>query len=168
MALRGGRAQREGSVTLPGFWRFAWHQPCFQSLHLVLICDWCPSSCYPGVEPRGCGSAYVLSLCEPFKQFLENTEVSPPPQPPLIFTDRRYGNLPSWCWNPGLCALAWGWDCSLPRYPSWFLSTTCESGTVILHLPLCRLSACCCVSAPPTHLDEYGFLKYLVVGLPYR
>ena len=42
----------------------------------------------------------------------------PPSQPPLVFTARGNGDLSSQCWNPGLCCLAWGWDLSLPKYPS--------------------------------------------------
>ena len=52
------------------------------------------------------------------------------PHPPLVFTARSYGALSSWfCWSPGLCSLAWGWDGSLPRCPSRFLSNTGECGT---------------------------------------
>ena len=51
VALCGG-GLREETVPLPGFWRFAWHLPHFQSLHLLSICDWCPSSCCPGVESQ--------------------------------------------------------------------------------------------------------------------
>ena len=35
------------------------------------------------------------------------------------------------------------------------------------HTASLHLSACLLVSAPPTHLDERGFFKSLVVGLPY-
>ena len=98
-----------------------------------------------------------------------------PPTPPMVFIARSYGDLSTCSWKPGLCGLAWGWDCLLPRYPFWFLSTKWECGTV--HSTTATASPChttsLCFSAylhncaPPTHLDESGFFKSLVVGLPY-
>ena len=71
------------------------------------------------LNPRVGGFVYVLRPCGPFKQsFLKIQQFLPLPQLPLVFIGRSYGDLSSWCWNPGLCGLAWGWDCSLPRYPS--------------------------------------------------
>ena len=39
-------------------------------------------------------------------------------QSPLVFAARRYGDLSSWYWNPGLGGLVWSWDSSLPTYTS--------------------------------------------------
>ena len=73
---------------------------------------------------------YVLSPCVLFKwTLLKIWPFIPPHQPPLIFTARSYGDLSSWCWNPGLCGLAWVWDRWLPRYPSQVLSNIHEHGT---------------------------------------
>ena len=105
------------------------------------------------LNPRVGGFAYVISLCRPFKwstlkiwQFLLLL------QHPLVFTARSYGDFSSQHCNPGLCSLTWGWDLSLPRYPSWFLSTTHECGAASacfaaclsmphwVSLPLCTIS----------------------------
>ena len=52
-----------------------------------------------------------------------------PSQTLLVFTAKGNGDLYSPYWNPGLCSLAWPWDCLLHLYPSQFLSTTCKHGT---------------------------------------
>ena len=79
--------------------------------------------------PEGGGSAYILCPRGPFRwSLLEIWQFLPPPQPLLVFIVRSYGALSSWSWNPGLCGLVWGWDSSLPRCPSRFLSTTWECG----------------------------------------
>ena len=94
---------------------------------------------------------------------------------PSGFYSQKLWGFISWCWNPRLHSLACSWDCSLPRCPSQFLSTTHECGTT------CSSSHCChslttttlCsppwlpISTPPTCLDEHFFFKSLVVGLPY-
>ena len=128
-------------------------------------------------NPRTGWFAYVLRLCGLFKQsLLKIQQFLLPPQPPLIFTSRTYGDLSSQCWNTGMYGLAWGWGRSLPRYSSQFLSTTCKCGTAcsaaatsLHHTMSPSLSSCCClhVSAPPTQLDECGFSKLLVFRLPY-
>ena len=88
------------------------------------------------LNPRGGGSAYVLSLCGLFKwRLLKIQEFFPPPQPLLIFTARTYGDLSSWWWNPGLCSLAWGWDCSLLRYPLNFYPPQVDVGLPMLPPP---------------------------------
>lgn len=157
-------------MPLPGFWRFAQHLPCFQALHPLSVCNWRPSSCCPGGEfPTG--RLHVLSPCRPFKpSLLKIQQFLLPPQPPLVFTARCYGDLSSWCWNPRLrYGLAQGllarkvslpifihhrwWDCpfaapaSLPR-------------CIFLPPPLQRHST-------PVRLDEGVVLKSLVVRLPY-
>ena len=111
----------EGTMPLPGFLRFAWHLACaigtFPAVALVL-------------NPSGGGSSYILSLCGLFKQsVLKIQQFLLLLQTPPVFTARSYGDLSSWCWNPGICSLAWGWDHWLSRYPSWFLPTTHECGT---------------------------------------
>ena len=78
----------------------------------------------------------------------------PPTQSPLVFAARSCGDLSSWHWNPCLGGLVWGWDSSLPIYPSQILSTTHGCGT--------GLSRIC---APPTSLDECGFFNSVVVKL---
>ena len=77
------------------------------------------------VNPSVGRFAYVL--WSPFKpSFLKIHHFLLTPQPPLVFIARSYGDLSSCLWKPGLCCLAWGWDYSLLRYPSWFLSTIHE------------------------------------------
>ena len=125
-------------MPLPGFWRFAWHLPCvtgaLPAVALVL-------------NPKECVSAYILSPGGPFKQSLLHIwQFLLQPQSLLVFTARIYGDLSSWCWNPGLCSLGWGWDCCLPRYPSQFLPTTRKCWTA-LSVPA-AISAPRCVSSP--------------------
>ena len=104
----------------------------------------------------------VLRLCGSFKwSFLKIQQFLLLPQSSLVFIARSYGDLFSQCWNPGLCGPAWGWDRSLPRYLSWFLSTTCECGTTSAHFP--AATTCLhhtmspCLSSPSTCMDEWGF-----------
>ena len=47
---------------------------------------------------------------------------------PAGFHSQKLWEFIFWCWKPGLGGLDWGWAPSLPRYPSWFLSTTCGCG----------------------------------------
>ena len=113
-----GEGLREGRVLLPGFWRFAWHSPHFQSLHPLPVCSRHPSAFALVLNPRVSGFAYILSLCGTFKvSLLKTQQFLPLPQPPLVFTAGSYGDLSPWHWNPGLYGLAWGYDPSLPRYP---------------------------------------------------
>ena len=91
------------------------------------------------------------ACCGTFNRWL--LRISPfllPPQPPLGFTVRSYGDLSSWQWITGLGSLVWGWDPWLPSFPSWFLSTTHVCGT-----------------APSTCLNECDFFNSLVVRLLY-
>ena len=118
------------------------------------------------------GLVCVLRPCGPFKwSFLNIWPFLLPPQPPLVFIARSYGDLSSRHWNPGLCGLAWGWDHSLSRYPSQFLFNTCECGTAHDGSATVAPSPCHTssphLSAPPTHLNECGFFKSLVLRLPY-
>ena len=63
------------------------------------------------VDPKVRGFAYILG--SPEKPAVSSTD-----QLPLDLQPEFMRLYFSWCWNPGLCSLAWGWDCSLPRYPS--------------------------------------------------
>ena len=126
------------------------------------------------LNPRVGGFAYILRPCGPFKQsVLKIQQLFPLPQPPLVFIARSYGDLSSQYGNPRLCGLAWGWDHSLPTYPSQFLSPTCECGTThscsttattsLCHTASPHLSAThLCFSTPPTCLDACGFFKSLL------
>ena len=171
-----GGGLREGTMLLPGFWRCVLHLPC--SIHFTHFpyTTGALLAIAQVVNPRVGGFAYILSPWRPFIQTpLKIWQFIPPTQPPPVFTAWNYGDDSSQCWNPGLCNLAWDLDCSLQRYLSWFLSTTCECGTACsittaaspCHTTSLRLSAHLCNSTPPTHLDECGFFKSLVVRLPY-
>ena len=100
------------------------------------------------VNSRGTRSACILSPCRLFNQgLLEIRQFLLPPQPPLVFTTRSYEDLSSWHWNPGLCALAWGWDCLLPRYPCPFYPPHVNVGPPV-PLPLLTAPDCFSPSAP--------------------
>ena len=117
----------EGTVPLPGFWRFAWPSPCFQLLHPLPVCDWHPSSSCPDADSQSGWGCVVLSLCGLLKwSVLKIQQFLPLPQTPLVFTARSYRDLSSWPWNPWRCSLAW--DRLLPRYSLVLLSTICECG----------------------------------------
>ena len=98
----------------------------------------------------------------PFKRrLLRILQFLPLPQPPLVFTARSYGDLSSWHWNSGLGGLMWGWDPSLWKYSSQFLSTIHACGTT------CSMSSqpvCLYPSYLPGWID---FFNSLLVGLPY-
>ena len=94
--------------------------PCMPLLPFKLLprC-WSPE----GVSPSKC-------LCGPCKRnCLGLQQFFPPAQSPLVFTASSHGDLSSWHGNPRLERLVWGWDPSLLRYPSQFLSATHWCGT---------------------------------------
>ena len=105
--------------------------------------------------------------------FPENPAVySVAPTPTDFYSQKLWGSI-SQVQNLSLWGLAWGWDCSLPRYPYWILSTMRDYGTghsattsAASHCHM-HLSSCLHNSTPPTHLDECGFFKSLVIGLSY-
>ena len=66
---------------------------------------------------------------------------------PCWFLQLEVMETSSWHWNPGLGDLVWGWDPSLLRYPSQFLSATHGCGTSPFR-----------VYAPPTNLDVVSSL----------
>ena len=77
-----GQGLGEGTMPLPGFWRFVQPSPCFQSLHLLSVCNWHPSSSCPGGETQ---SGWVcLCLCGPCKLWKYGS-LFPLLQPPLVF-----------------------------------------------------------------------------------
>ena len=112
--------------------------PSHTSLMSFNLLLWCSSS--EGASPS-------KSICRPFKrdclgiqQFLSSTASIPDG-----FYRKKLWRLSSWPWNPGLRGLMWGWDPSLLRYPSQFLSSTHTYGTSPF-----------CVSTSPTifHVDS--------------
>ena len=116
-----------------------------------------------GLNPRAGGCAYVLRLCGPFKwSFLKILQFLLPSQQPPWFLQPEVMEI----YLSGLYSLAWGWDHLLPRYPSQFLSTTHECGIAHAHSTTAAASLpCLCLSFLPTHLDDCGFFKSLVLGL---
>ena len=90
---------------------------------------------------------HINKNCVSIPQFLPTT------QSPLVFTVRNQGGLSSQYWNLGLESRVWGWNLSLLRYPSWFLSTTHSCGTSPFQ-----------VSVPPTSLEGCGFFFNSVVA----
>ena len=129
--------------------------PCMP-LVLFKVLPWCWSQEGVSLSKSMCGPPKRRRLGIP--QFL------PPAQPPLVFTVRSYGDLPSWHWNPGLGGLVRGWDPSLPRYPFILYPPPVDLGladSISLFLPHH------CPFTPLTHLDECGFFNSLLFSLPY-
>ena len=159
-------------MPLPGFWRFARHFLNFQALHPLPVCGWCPSCCCPGA---GSQSGWVLRLCSLTKQsLLKIWQFLLLPQPPLDFTARSYRDLSSQCWTPGLCGLPGAGITHFQDSFSNFYPPHLNVGPPMLVPPLLPpllatpcLSTLLRVSASPIHLDECGFFKSLVAGLPY-
>ena len=54
-------------------------------------------------------------------------------------------------------------------YPPRVNAGTAPSAAAVslCHIAPPHISTCLCISPPPTLLDECGFFKFLVVGLPY-
>ena len=123
-----GEGLGEGTVPLPGFWRFAQHSSCATGTlpALVLV-----------LNPRGGGSEEVITPKLALEaESPENLVISSVvPNPTGFYSQKLRGfiflALEPWAvWSDlGLCGLTWGWDPLLPRYPSWFLSTTWKCGT---------------------------------------
>ena len=121
------------------------------------------------LNPRVGGFAYIVTPCGPFKwSLLKIWQFFPLSQPPLVFIARSYEDLSSWLWNPGLCSLAWGWDRSLLIFihHTWCGTTCPASVTSLGHTGSPRLTTHLHISFLPTHLDECGFFKSLVISLP--
>ena len=81
------------------------------------LLPWCWSSMGVSLSKSVCGP--FRRNCLRIKPFLLSI------QSPLVFTDRSHRDLSSRHWNPRLWGLVWGWDSSVLRYPSRFLSATC-------------------------------------------
>ena len=65
------------------------------------------------------GVSLSESVCGLFKRNCLGLQMFlPPTQSLLAFTAKSFEDIPSCHWNPGLGGLVWGWDSSLPRYPS--------------------------------------------------
>ena len=105
-----------------------------------------------------------LRPCRLFKwSFLKIWQFLPPPQHPLVFIAKSYGDLPSQRWNPS--------------YAVWLglqlLAPNVSLLIFIHHTWMGDCPFCCClsvsrrISASPTCLDKHGFFKSLVVGLPF-
>ena len=125
------------------------------------------------VVPRVGGFVSIPGLCRAFKHTpSRDQQCLLLLQSPLVFTAKSYEALFCWHWNPGLHGLGfrsftpkvsllifihhmWMWD---PPF-CWVLP--CHHCHTVSSPPLFP------ISAPSTHLDEYGFFKSLVVGLPY-
>ena len=126
------------------------------------------------VVPRVGGMVYILGPCRPFKWLLlRDWKFLPPPQTPLVFTDRSYEALSSSAgilgcvvWpeagttrSPGISPDFY------PPYMNVVPPTLLATATTTLLPPHLVLSA----SAPhlphPTCLDEYDSFKSLVVRL---
>ena len=79
--------------------------PCTPLVPFKLLpCCW--SSEGVSLSKSVCG--FFRSNCLGLQKFLPLT------QSLLVFAATSYGVLSSWHWG-----LVWGWDFSLPRYPSW-------------------------------------------------
>ena len=104
--------------------------PWCQTIYFLLICLWCFLNCCPHAEVQ---REWVwVSLCMgPLRRTAWDSGnfCLPHPQFPLVFTARNYRNLSYWHWNPGWGHLLRGWNRSLPRQPSRFLSATHVCGS---------------------------------------
>ena len=119
----------------PGLWScvqeeaVSQHSLCCQSLQFLPICHWCPSSCCPSVKAQREWICVSSKSAEgPLGSLLRIPQFLLLPEPSLVFIVRSYKDLSSWHWNSRLSGLLWGWDPSLLRYPSRFVSTTCGCG----------------------------------------
>ncbi|KAF6119762.1 hypothetical protein HJG60_010173 [Phyllostomus discolor] len=113
LSFCGGRAHK-GTVASAS--TSACEEICPSAIALMLV-NSVPPHMSPVLQLRGSESSELI--CGPFKgnclgiqQFL-----FPEPQHPLFFTTRSYEELSSWCWNPGLWCLVWGWDPLLQYIP---------------------------------------------------
>ena len=92
-----------------------------------------------------CG--FLKKNCLRHQRFLPLTQ-----PPPFFFFSQKLWGFIFLAWNPGLGALVWCWDSSLPRYPSWiFIHHTWLWDQPILHLHN---------SAPPTSLGGCGLFNF--------
>ena len=161
-------------MLLPGLWSFSWEEavfwypPCCQSLHFLLVCHWCPSSCCSGAESQrgwiclsrksiaGLLRGHSFFCCPNLHWFL---------QPKAMGTYLLGAGTLGWVvWtgaevSPSEVSLllfstiggyGTSWSCLYTSLPN--------SASPCLSMPLC-------ISAPPTGLYECGFFKTLVIRL---
>ena len=128
-----------------------------QTLHLLPVCHWCHSNCYPRAEAQ---KEWVwVSLCVgslrgtawDSRSFFHRLNPRWFLQPEIMGA-----NL------PGTGTLGWGVSCGAETphsqdIPPKFLSTTCGCGTRLFHN-----------SVPPTSLDGCGFFHSIVIRLPFN
>ena len=128
--------------------------PSFVPLVPFKLLPWCWSS--EGVSLSKCVYGFFKENCLGLQKFLPLT------QSPLVFAARSYGDLSSWHRNPGLIALVWGWDPSLPWHLSPFLSTTHVCGSTHSVSPQ---SPCLRVSVPLPLLPVWINVTSLILWL---
>ena len=150
----------DGTVPLPGFWRFARQLPHFQSLHPFPVCNWHPPSCCSSAESQS-GFVNVLRLCRPFKHsLLKIQQFLSLPQPLLVFTTRIYGDLPYLLvlelWAV-LCGLGLG---SLAPKVSLLI--------FIHHMWMWNHLYCCCLSVPCSIFSPLCPARHLCPSHPFR
>ena len=103
----------------------------------------------------------------------ENPIISPSVQPPPVFTARSYGDLSAQCGTLGCTVRPCTGITGSQGIPPNFSLLHVNVGPPIpqplpLHAtPHLLASPPISVSTPPTHLDECGFFKSLVVRLPH-
>ena len=73
---------------------------------------WCCSS-------EGISLSRWVCVCVLQEELLWLQQCLPLTQFPLVFAARSCGDLSFWHWNHGLLGLAWSWDYTFLRYPSW-------------------------------------------------
>ena len=129
------------------------------------------------MNPRVSRFAYILRLCMPFKwSFLKTQHFFCCPNPPWFLQPEAKG-----IYLPGtgtLGCVVWpgvGITCSQdnptnfhPPHKCGITPTHSTSTTTSHHTTTPHRSTHPCFSALPTHLDECGLFKSLVVGLPYN
>ena len=98
----------EGAILLLGFWRFAQHLPCSQSLYPLPACYWHPSSCCPGGKSQhGWVCIHSKSIQTLSMDYPENPAVSPAaPTPTGFYSQKLWGfifpALELWALQSGL------------------------------------------------------------------
>ena len=126
------------------------------------------------VVPRVGEFVFGLGPYGPFQwPLLRDRQVLPPPHPPLVISARSYEVLFPGTGTPVCPGCPGAGIAHSQGIPPNFIHHMQGDCLVVATSPL---PCCChtsssppwlCVSAPPTCLDEYGFFKSLVVGLPY-
>ena len=145
-----------------------WALAHFQSLYPLPIYDCALLAAALVVKPRLGGFAYVLSPSGLFK-WQKSSSFFHCHKLLWVFTARGNGDLSSQHWNwavpSGLGLGLLTPKVSLPIFihHTWICDCPFYHCLFVPH----HLSTHLHNSAPPTHLDEYGFFKSLVVGLPY-